>query len=108
MWFVFPQLAGLGHSMTARHFAIAGLAEAERFLAHPVLAPRLVECTTILLRLEGRTAHDIFGSPDDIKLRSSMTLFDAAPCAPAVFAGVLDKYFSGERDARTIALLGGA
>ena len=107
MWFIFPQLAGLGHSPTARHFAIHDLAEAGRYLTHPVLGARLVECAGILLQLEGRTAHDIFGSPDDIKLRSSMTLFATADAASRAFAEVLQKYFGAERDTRTLELLRG-
>ena len=106
VWFIFPQVAGLGQSSTARFFGIHGLDEATRYLAHPLLAARLVECTNVLLGLDGRTAHDIFGSPDDIKLRSSMTLFAAVPGAPPVFAAVLDRYFGGARDERTIELLG--
>jgi uncharacterized protein (DUF1810 family) len=105
MWFIFPQLAGLGHSAMSRHFAIHDLADAERYLTHPILGARLVECARILLQLEGRTAHDIFGSPDDVKLRSSMTLFAAVRNAPGVFADVLQKYFGAARDARTLELL---
>ena len=105
MWFVFPQLAGLGYSATARHYAIAGLDEARAYLAHPVLGPRLVECAQALLDVPGRTAHEIFGSPDDLKLRSCATLFARAAPAGSVFEQVLDRYYAGERDPRTLELL---
>jgi uncharacterized protein (DUF1810 family) len=105
MWFIFPQLAGLGRSDTARFYAIAGLDEARRYLAHPLLGPRLVRCTELVVAVEGRTAHDIFGSPDDLKFRSSMTLFMQPAGAPAIFAAALDKYFAAEPDQATLALL---
>jgi uncharacterized protein (DUF1810 family) len=105
MWFIFPQLAGLGRSDTARFYAIAGLDEARRYLAHPLLGPRLVRCTELVVAVEGRTAHDIFGSPDDLKFRSSMTLFMQPAGAPAIFAAALDKYFAAEPDQVTLALL---
>ena len=105
MWFVFPQLAGLGHSATARHYAIADLAEAQAFLAHPLLGARLEECARALLGVRGRTAHDILGSPDDLKLRSSMTLFAEVAGPDSVFQRVLERYYGGEADARTLALL---
>lgn len=105
MWYVFPQVAGLGHSDTARHFAIRSIAEAEAYLAHPVLGPRLVECCEAVLAVDGKTAHDIFDTPDDLKLRSSVTLF-AAVAPGGVFARVLDKYFAGEPDTRTLRLIG--
>ena len=104
MWFVFPQLRGLGHSQMAHHFGIASRDEAAAYLAHPVLGPRLHDCVELVLAVRGRTAHEIFGSPDDVKLRSSMTLFDAV--APGdVFATSLRKYFDGEQDPATIELL---
>ena len=102
MWFVFPQVAGLGSSPTAREYAISSLDEARAYLAHPVLGPRLVECTELVSAIEGRSAEQIFGYPDDLKLRSSMTLFArAAPDTP-VFAEVLDRFFDGEPDPRTL------
>ena len=105
MWFVFPQVAGLGASATAQHFAISGLDEARAYLAHPVLGARLRECAELAAAVEGRSAADVFGYPDDLKLRSSMTLFTrAAPDVP-VFAAVLDRYFGGEPDPRTLELL---
>jgi uncharacterized protein (DUF1810 family) len=106
MWFVFPQLAGLGRSAMARFYAIADLDEVLRYLAHPLLGPRLVRCTELVVAVEGRTAHDIFGSPDDLKFRSSLTLFMQPAGAPAVFAAALDKYFAAEPDRATLALLG--
>ena len=105
MWFVFPQLAGLGNSAMAQRYAIASLAQARAYLAHPILGARLLECTTLVLALGGRSAHAIFGSPDDLKFRSCMTLFaEAAPNQP-VFAAALAKYFAGAPDAATLELL---
>lgn len=106
MWFVFPQLQGLGSSSTARHYAIRDLEEARAYLAHPVLGPRLLECTTALLAHTGRSARAIFGTPDDRKLRSCLTLFAQASAPGSVFERVLAKYFDGEPDARTLELLG--
>ncbi|MEU8244230.1 DUF1810 domain-containing protein [Actinoplanes missouriensis] len=105
MWFVFPQIAGLGSSPTARQFAIRDLAEARDYLAHPVLGPRLVACATALLAHTGRSASQIFGYPDDMKLRSSMTLFARAAGDPAVFEQVLARFYDGP-DERTLQLLG--
>jgi uncharacterized protein (DUF1810 family) len=102
MWFVFPQVAGLGVSPTAQHYAIRSLDEARAYLAHPVLGPRLVECAEALLAVQGRTAHAIFGRPDDLKLRSSMTLFAHVTGVDSVFARVLERYFDGQPDARTL------
>jgi len=107
MWYVFPQIAGLGFSATSQHFAIRNLAEAKAYLAHPVLGPRLIACANALLAHEGRSAHDIFGSPDDMKLRSSMTLFAQVSPAGSVFQEVLDKYFDGRPDERTLELVQG-
>lgn len=105
MWFVFPQLAGLGFSPLAQRYAIASLAEARAFLAHPVLGARLLECTELVVAVDGKTAHDIFGAPDDLKFRSCLTLFaEAAPDA-IVFNVALEKYFAGAKDPRTLALL---
>ena len=105
MWFVFPQLAGLGSSPTARAYALSGLDEARAYLAHPVLGPRLRECTELVAAVQGRTASEIFGYPDDLKLRSSITLFARAAPDTAVFAEVLDRYFDGDPDPRTLDLL---
>jgi uncharacterized protein (DUF1810 family) len=105
MWFVFPQIAGLGRSPMAQEFAIASLAEAKAYLAHPVLGPRLVECAEILTTLTGRTAEDVFGSIDAMKLRSSMTLFARAAPDAAVFTQVVGQYFEGSFDELTDRLL---
>jgi uncharacterized protein (DUF1810 family) len=105
MWYVFPQFEGLGSSPTSRHFAIKSLDEAKAYLAHPVLGPRLVACAKTALEVEGRTAYEIFGSPDDVKLRSSATLFAAVTPAASVFHRLIDKYFDGQQDERTIELM---
>ena len=102
MWFVFPQIAGLGHSAMAQRYAIADLDEARAYLAHPVLGPRLKQCTEAVLAIEGKSAHAIFGSPDDLKFRSSMTLFAAAAAEEPHFRAALDKYFAGQGDALTL------
>jgi uncharacterized protein (DUF1810 family) len=107
MWFVFPQLAGLGSSPTAQRYALGSLAEAQAYLAHPVLGRRLREAAAAVNAVEGRSAHDIFGAPDDLKFRSSMTLFQAAAPDEPVFGQALGRYFGGEPDRRTLALLGG-
>jgi uncharacterized protein (DUF1810 family) len=106
MWFVFPQLAGLGFSQRAQFYGIASVEEARAYLAHPVLGPRLVEFTGLVSAIEDRTAHDIFGSPDDLKFWSSMTLFSTAAPDRSAFAAALDKFFEGVRDPRTLDLLG--
>jgi len=105
MWFVFPQVAGLGRSPMAQEFAISSLAEAKAYLAHPVLGPRLVSCAEILTTLSGRSAEEIFGSVDAMKLRSSMTLFARAAPDSAVFAEVVRQYFEGRFDQLTDRLL---
>jgi uncharacterized protein (DUF1810 family) len=106
MWFVFPQMKGLGRTATAERYGIASLDEAVAYAAHPVLGPRLVACTRLVLAIQGKTARQILGSPDDLKLGSSMTLFEqAAPAEPA-FRDVLEKYYAGRRDPKTLALLG--
>ena len=102
MWFVFPQVAGLGRSATAQHYALSGLDEARAYLSHPVLGPRLRECAQVLLRLENADAAGVFGPVDAQKLRSSMTLFAVAAPDEPVFAQVLDTYFDGEQDALTL------
>ncbi|WP_435366131.1 DUF1810 domain-containing protein [Haloarchaeobius sp. DYHT-AS-18] len=105
MWFVFPQIAGLGHSEMAQRYAIDSLDEAKAYLAHPVLGPRLRECTDIVRSIEGRTANEIFGSPDDLKFRSSMTLFEGAADDSTRFADALDQYYDGDRDSKTLKRL---
>jgi uncharacterized protein (DUF1810 family) len=105
MWFVFPQVAGLGRSSTAQHYALSGLEEARAYLAHPVLGPRLVECAQSLLELSGRDPVRVLGSVDALKLRSSMTLFEAAAPDERVFGEVLERFYDGERDAATTSRL---
>jgi uncharacterized protein (DUF1810 family) len=105
MWFIFPQFDGLGSSPTAREYAIKSVAEARAYLAHPVLGPRLVESAEAALGVKDRSASEIFGSPDDLKLRSSATLFAAVSGAGSVFHRLLDKYYDGRPDERTLALL---
>ena len=107
MWFVFPQLRGLGHSAMAMRYGIGSLDEARAYLAHPVLGPRLIECTRAVLAIEGRPLHAIFGSPDDVKFCSSMTLFSlAAEENEIVFRQALDRFCGGRADERTLDLLG--
>jgi uncharacterized protein (DUF1810 family) len=101
MWFVFPQIAGLGRSEISRRYAIESLDEAREYLAHPVLGPRLLECAGLVLATRGRTAVEIFGSIDAMKLRSSMTLFHRAASDVSVFKDVLDRYFGGTPDPAT-------
>jgi uncharacterized protein (DUF1810 family) len=105
MWFVFPQLAGLGTSATSRRFALAGLGEAAAFAAHPVLGARLREAVRVAVAVEGRGATEVFGEPDDRKFRSSMTLFRLAVPGDPWFARALDRYFDGRLDDATVALL---
>jgi uncharacterized protein (DUF1810 family) len=105
MWFVFPQIRGLGRSATARRFAIASRAEAEAYLRDPVLGPRLRECTRAVIALEDRRIDEIFGYPDSLKFRSSMTLFAHASADNDVFLEALRKYFGGEEDALTLERL---
>ena len=102
MWFIFPQFDGLGLSPTSRRYAIRSLDEARAYLRHPILGHRLAECTEAVNDLDGLTARQVFGPPDDKKFRSSMTLFDLASGPASPFAAALEKYFAGERDARTI------
>jgi len=108
MWFVFPQLRGLGHSAMARHFGIASRDEAAAYLAHPVLGQRLRECVAQALAVPGRTAHEIFGSPDDLKLRSCLTLFREVDGAGGVFDQALRRFFDGRPDPLTLQLLAAA
>ena len=104
MWFVFPQLRGLGSSAMAQRYAIGSRAEAEAYLDHPVLGRRLVECTALANAVPGRDVHQVFGAPDDVKFHSCVTLFDALG-REAVFGAALARFFGGARDARTLALL---
>jgi uncharacterized protein (DUF1810 family) len=101
MWFIFPQVAGLGFSAMAQRFAIGSRAEALAFLAHDVLGPRLIECTGLVMSVTGKTIHDILSSPDDLKFRSSMTLFGAVSDNP-LFTDAIAKYFAGAEDQATL------
>ena len=106
MWFIFPQLRGLGHSSMAKFYGIGSLDEARAYLGHPLLGPRLNLCTRTVLAVEDRSLHDIFGSPDDMKFHSSMTLFAlAASNQETVYRQALDRWWQGRADERTIALL---
>ena len=105
MWFIFPQVKGLGHSPVSREFGISSIAEAQAYLQHPVLGARLRECARILVGIEGKSAADILGHIDAVKLRSSMTLFMTAEPEEAIFREVLDKYFHGSADQGTVARL---
>lgn len=104
IWFIFPQVAGLGHSSTAQHYAIVSRDEAAAYLAHPLLGQRLLECTDLVLGNAEKTAHDIFGSPDDLKFRSSMTLFGAVS-GRVIFQTALDRFYQSAPDDRTLAVL---
>lgn len=104
MWFVFPQIAGLGFSAMSQRYAIGSRAEARAYLAHPILGPRLIECTRLVLAVEERTINAILGAPDDAKFRSSMTLFGAVSGEP-VFGEALARYFAGEPDGATLEIL---
>jgi uncharacterized protein (DUF1810 family) len=106
MWYIFPQIQGLGFSSISRHYAIRDLAEATAYLRHPVLGQRLVAISLALVGLASSDASRVFGSPDDLKLKSSMTLFAAVPGADAVFEQVLAKFFGGVRDGKTLQVLG--
>ena len=105
MWYIFPQIQGLGFSSTAQYYAIRDLAEAKEYLAHPVLGERLKEISSALLELEGLSASEIFGYPDDLKLRSSMTLFRLADLDCDIFEKVLEKYYDGKPDDRTVNII---
>ena len=107
IWFVFPQIRGLGLSPTSQHYGISGIDEARAYMSHPILGPRIVECAEALLALKGRTASAIMPYPDDLKLRSSMTLFERVAGPDSVFSRVVEKYYQGHRDERTLELLGG-
>ena len=105
MWFIFPQLAALGRSGTARFYGLLDASHARAYWTHPTLGARLAECSRLVLAVEGRSAQDIFGSPDDLKLCSCMTLFEAAVPEAPVFGEVLDRFYGGARDSQTEALL---
>jgi len=105
MWFIFPQIKGLGSSQMATKFAISSRQEAEAYLKHSVLGPRLRECTRLVNQVEGRSVNQIFGYPDDLKFRSSMTLFASTSCENAIFKDALQKYFGGEPDRSTLERL---
>ena len=105
MWFIFPQVAGLGFSAMAQRFAIGSRDEALAYLAHDILGPRLIECTGLVMNVTGKTIHDILGSPDDLKFHSSMTLFAAVADTPP-FAAALTRYFAGAADQATLDILG--
>jgi uncharacterized protein (DUF1810 family) len=105
MWYVFPQLDGLAMSSTSKHFAIKSIEEAKAYLDHPILGARLLECAQAVLDVEGRTASAIFGYPDDLKLKSSATLFASVSGEGSVFHSILEKYYQGQRDERTLELL---
>lgn len=106
MWYIFPQIDGLAFSSTSKLYSIKSLAEARAYLARPVLGPRLLECAEAVVAIDGRSASEIFGSPDDLKLRSSATLFACASPPDSVFERLLRKYYGGVRDAKTLQLLG--
>src|SRR5262245_23366157 len=106
MWYIFPQLDGLALSSTSKHYSIKSLEEARAYLDHPVLGPRLLECAEAAVRVEGRSAAAIFGSPDDLKLRSCATLFACVSPPGSVFDRLLEKYYGGGRDDKTLRLLG--
>lgn len=105
MWYIFPQFEGLGFSSMSRRYAIKSVAEARAYLSHPTLGPRLVECCEALLGIRGRSAFEIFGVPDDMKLRSSATLFAEVSPGGSVFSRLLDQFFQGERDEATLRLM---
>lgn len=106
IWFVFPQLTGLGMSATAQFYGLASFEEAQAYLAHPELGARLRECVALMLAVPGKSAHAILGSPDDLKFRSCLTLFAQVAPDEALFRAALDRFYGGEPDARTLELLG--
>ena len=106
MWYIFPQYRGLGFSMMAQKYAIQSLDEAREYLAHPVLGDRLLECSATLLNIDGRSAYEILGTPDDLKLRSCATLFAVVSPPNSVFEQLLHKFYNGDRDSKTLQLLG--
>jgi uncharacterized protein (DUF1810 family) len=106
MWYIFPQIDGLAFSATSKYYAIKSVAEAKAYLDHPIAGPRLLECAEAVVRIEGRSATEIFGSPDDLKLRSCATLFACVSPRDSVFDRLLQKYYRGVRDDKTLHLLG--
>src|SRR5262245_65843494 len=106
MWYIFPQIDGLGFSSMAKRYAIKSIDEAKAYLAHPILGPRLLECADAAVRVEGKTATEIFGYPDDLKLCSCATLFACASPPGSVFERLLVKFYGGERDNQTLQILG--
>lgn len=105
MWFIFPQIEGLGHSSTAKYYSIKSIEAAKEYLEHPILGKRLLECSNILLHIDGKTANEIFGYPDDLKLRSCMTLFKYIAPDEKVFTTLIEKYFTGKEDEKTASIL---
>ena len=105
MWYIFPQIDGLGYSATARYYSVKTIEEARQYLDHPVLGKRLLECTEAVVTVKGRSVSEIFGYPDDLKFKSSMTLFEKVAGPDSVFSSALDKYCRGERDTATLSLL---
>ncbi|MFA0812409.1 DUF1810 domain-containing protein [Microbulbifer epialgicus] len=105
MWYIFPQIVGLGHSAMAQQYGVKTLGEAKAYLDHPQLGKRLKECCDTLLEIQDRTAHQVFGSPDDMKLKSCMTLFALASGSGNIFEKVLQKYYQGQKDPRTLEIL---
>ena len=105
MWYIFPQVEGLGHSSTSKRYSIKSLEEAKRYMSHPVIGARLIECTVVVLNIEECSAKEVFGLPDNMKLKSSMTLFEYISEAGSVFTLVLDKFFCGERCEKTLQSL---
>lgn len=105
MWFIFPQIEGLGYSPTAKFYSIKTIEEAKEYLAHPVLGKRLLECANILLNINSKSADEIFGYPDNLKLKSCLTLFNFVAPEQKVFADVLEKYFAGTKDEKTLSIL---
>ena len=105
MWYIFPQFDGLGFSTTSKRYSIKSVAEAKAYLSHPILGPRLTECVEAILSVEGRSAYEIFGCPDDMKLRSCATLFASVSPKSSIFDQLLEKFFQGERDGKTLRLL---
>ena len=106
MWYIFPQIDGLAFSSTSKYFSIKSVEEAKAYLDHPILGPRLLECVEAVMRVQGRSATEIFGSPDDLKLKSCATLFACVSPPDSVFESLLKKYYRGERDDKTLRLLG--
>jgi uncharacterized protein (DUF1810 family) len=105
MWFIFPQIDGLGHSPTAKYYSVKNIEEAKEYAAHPVLGKRLLECCNILLETNGSSADEIFGYPDNLKLKSCLTLFNYVATGQQVFGELLKKYFGGEKDEQTLSIL---